>query len=154
MAKQIKKATAKKIAMKPVPAMEHGCGHDCPCGCHKHGAGHLVKHIVILLLVFILGYACGKIMCFGGKHHMPRMPHMPHPVFTNGCLDMQSIQGQKMQEMLMAADVNGDNCISIEEYKTFKAAKAKKFGQKGKFGMMHGKMQPKPQRPEQPQQQD
>ena len=151
MAKQIKKTVAKKIATKPAPIMEHKCGSDCPCGCHKHGAAHRVKHIVILLLVFVLGYACGKIMC-GGKHRMPPMPRMPQPVFTNGCLDMQTIQSKKIQEVLMTADANGDNCVSIEEYKAFKAAKAKKFGKKpGMFGRMghafHGpKMeQPQPQ---------
>lgn len=144
MAKQIKKTAVKKAAMKPVHTMDHKCGPDCPCGCHKHGAGHHIKHIVILLLVFILGYACGKIMCCG-KHHMPHMPHMMQPVFTDGCLDMQSVKNQKAQEMLMAADINGDNCVSVEEYKAFKAIKAHKFGKNGKFGMLHGKMQPKPQ---------
>lgn len=145
MAKQIKKTTTvKKTAVKSAPVMEHKCGTDCPCGCHKHGTGHRIKHIVVLLLVFILGYACGKMMCCG-KHRMPHMPHMQHPVFTNGCLDMQSIQSQKMQEVLMSADVNGDNCISVEEYKAFKAAKAQKYHKKGRFGMMHGKIKSKPQ---------
>lgn len=141
MAKQIKK----KTAVKSAPVMEHKCGTDCPCGCHKHAAGHRIKHIIVLLLVFILGYACGKMVCCG-KHRMPHMPQMQHPVFTNGCLDMQSVQSQKMQEILMSADANGDNCISIEEYKAFKAAKAQKYGKKGRFGgMMHGKIKPQPQ---------
>lgn len=147
MAKQIKKNTAVK---KAAPVMEHNCAHDCPCGCHKHGAGHRIKHIVVLLLVFILGYACGKMFWFGPMHrpmmpHMPHMQHMQRPVFTNGCLDMQSIKNQKIQEVLMSADVNGDACVSEEEYKAFKAAKAQKFGKKGKFGFMHGKKHPKPQ---------
>ena len=147
MAKQIKKNTAVK---KAAPVREHNCVHDCPCGCHKHGMGHRIKHVVILLLVFILGYACGKMFWFGPMHHpmMPHMPHMQHmqrPVFINGCLDMQSIKSQKMQEVLMSADVNGDACVSEEEYKAFKVAKAQKFGKKGKFGVMHGKMHPKPQ---------
>jgi hypothetical protein len=43
-----------------------------------------------------------------------------HPVFTNGCLDMQSIECPKMQEALQKADVNGDECISMEEYKAVK----------------------------------
>ena len=148
MAKQTKKMAVKKTVKMPAVTMEHKCGPDCPCGCHKHGAGHRIKHIVILLLVFILGYACGKIMCCG-KHRMPRMPHMQHPVFTNGCLDMQSVQSPKMQEVLMSADVNGDNCISVEEYRAFKATKAQKFNKKpGMFGHakygFYGKMQPKP----------
>ncbi len=138
MAKQIKKkTTVKKTATKPAPVMEHKCGPDCPCGCHKHGAGHRVKHIIILLIVFIIGCVCGKMMCFKGKMMMGPVKH--HPVFTNGCLDMQSVKCPKMQEMLMTADVNGDNCISIEEYKAQKAANAHKFGKKHK-GKMFGHM--------------
>ena len=124
MAKQTtKRTTVKKTAMKPVPVMEHKCGADCPCGCHKHGAGHRIKHIIVLLIIFILGYACGKTMCF--RHGGMMMGHFKpyHPVFTNGCLDMQSIKCPKMQETLVAADVNGDECISVEEYKAYNKAK-------------------------------
>jgi len=55
---------------------------------------------------------------------------------------------------LMSADVNGDNCISMEEYKAQKAKWAEKHAKKNKhgmfFGMKHGfhsakSEQPKPQ---------
>ena len=140
MAKQTKKMAkpAKKSVAKPVPVMEHECGKECPCGCHRHSAGHRLKHIMILVIVFILGYACGKIF-----YPCPMRKHMQfynnHPVFTNGCLDMQQIQNTKFQEKMMQADVNGDGCISIEEYKAFKSKWADKNGQKPKHGMFFGK---------------
>ena len=149
MAKQTKK-TVKKTVAKPAPVvMEHKCGNDCPCGCHKHSVGHRLKHILILVIVFILGFLCGCPMR-GPVHFGPaRGPfkHMGHPVFTNGCLDMKTIQSQKMQEVLMKADANGDNCVSVEEYKAFKAAKAEKFGKKPGFGphFHGGKKGPQPQ---------
>lgn len=128
MAKQTnKKPTVKKTAVKPVPVMEHRCGSDCPCGCHRHGAGHRVKHVVALLIIFVLGYACGRTMCFRHAGIMMGPAKMHHPVFTNGCLDMKSVQCPKMQETLMSADINGDGCISVEEYKAFKVSK---FGKK------------------------
>ena len=55
-----------------------------------------------------------------------------HPVFVNGCLDMASIECPKMQEKLATADVNADECISIEEYKAVK--KEMKQMRKGKKG--------------------
>ena len=118
--KVAKKAVAKKVAVKKAPVVEHECtcGKDCPCGCHKHGKLHMLKHIIILAIVFAIGLACGKMMdCH--KMHKPMHQNM-HAVFTNGCLDMQSIQCPKMAEEIVAADVNGDNCISIEEYKAWK----------------------------------
>jgi len=118
-----KKSNVKKTAVKPNPVMEHqcGCGHDCPCGCHKHGAMHAVKHIIVWAIIFALGMACGKMMnCNHGKKF--KMPRQMQPVFTNGCLDVTSIKCPQMQEEVVAADVNADNCISIEEYKTWKKA--------------------------------
>ena len=113
-----KKAPVKKAAVKPAPVMEHKCEADCPCGCHKHGAAHLIKHIVILAIVFALGMACGKMMdC--KKMHKPMHQNI-HAVFTNGCLDMNSISCPKMAEEIVAADVDADNCISVEEYRTWK----------------------------------
>lgn len=142
MAKQTKK-TVRKAAAKPAPVMEHKCGKDCPCGCHQHCAGHRLKHVLVLLIVFVLGYACGKLFCACPmRGHMPRYNH---PVFTNGCLDMQHIQNTKFQEKLLKADVDEDGCVSIEEYKAFKSAWADKKDEKAKPGMffkmkhqMHG----------------
>ncbi len=137
MAKQTKKIV-KKTTAKPVPVMEHTCGKDCPCGCHSHSATHRLKHVMILIIVFILGYACGKVMCFKpGIKFGPA--HGFHPVFTNGCLDMQHIKCEKMQQKMLQADVNGDGCVSIEEYKAQKPDFMKKHNKKpGMFNHMHG----------------
>lgn len=119
-----KKATAKKPAVKkatvkPAPVMEHKCNCEagCPCGCHKHGAAHIIKHIIVWAIIFALGMACGKMMCCK-KMHKPMQAK--HVVFTNGCLDMASISCPKMAEEIMTADVNADECVSIEEYKAWK----------------------------------
>jgi len=131
MAKQTKR-TIRKTAVKPAPVMEHQCGNDCPCGCHKHGASHRLKHIIILLIVFILGYACGKVLHFGPRMMMGPV-HPQHPVFVNGCLDMQNMQNPMFKEKMLKADTNGDGCISVEEYKAHKAAWADKHGKKHGF---------------------
>ena len=59
--------------------------------------------------------------------------HQKHPVFTNGCLDIQSIECPKMQEDIVKADVNGDSCISIEEYKVWKKTNQPPRKEKFKF---------------------
>lgn len=129
MAKKTK-SIQKKTMMKPISAKEHscGCGTDCPCHCH--GSKHWIKHIIVWAIIFALGMACGKMM---NCHHSKKMmrPRF-HPVFTNGCLDMNSIKCPKFREDLAKADANGDNCISIEEYKTVKKLN-KNYMHKGKF---------------------
>lgn len=115
--KATKKVAVKKPTVKAAPVMEH----ECTCGghCHCHGRAHCLKHIVILALVFALGMVVGKFLpCGHGHKPMPQM----HPVFVNGCLDMESIACPKMQEKLATADVNADECISIEEYRAVKQA--------------------------------
>ena len=140
MAKQTKTTTKKRtVATKATPVMEPkcACGKDCPCGCHKHGSMHIVKHIIVWAIIFALGLACGKMM--NCQHHGKKMMfHQKQPVFTNGCLDIQSIECPKLQEDIVKADVNGDNCISIEEYKVFKKENRQMF-RKG----MHGFKKPK-----------
>ena len=123
-----KKAPAKKISAKTAPVMKHecGCGRDCPCGCHKHGTAHVVKHIIVWAIIFALGLACGKMMNCG--HHKKMYRKKMQPVFTNGCLDMASIKCPKMSEEIIKADMNGDNCISVEEYKAWKRANKPNMG--------------------------
>lgn len=120
--KTTKKTTAKPVIKKTVRAQaapvqnEHvcACGHDCPC--HRCGK---FKKLVVLIIVFCLGFAAAKFSCGPCKHHMKHMPKM-HPVFVNGCLDMESIKCPKMQAALQNADVSGDGCISAEEFKAAK----------------------------------
>ena len=130
--KTIKKTTSKKAAVKAAPVMERKC--ECGEHCHCHGSAHWVKHIVVWAIIFALGMVCGKMFCCGG-HGMKHMPKM-HPVFVNGCLDMESIKCPKMQEKLAAADVDANQCISVEEYKAVKKEMRKEMRahKKGKFG--------------------
>jgi len=137
--KVIKKTTAKKTvkkaAVKPaVVETPAPCNCGCGCGCHKH----VLKKIIVLALVFALGMFAGKALHFGGpRFHKP----MFHPVFTNGCLDMATIKCPKMQEHILKADVNGDGCVSVEEWKAAKPNHMKKEGcpfNKGKHER-HGK---------------
>lgn len=114
-----KKTTKKVIAKKAAPAVEHKCMCAENCNCHCHGRAHLIKHIIAWAIIFALGMVCGKMMNCGGHHGMKHMPQM-HPVFENGCLKMDSIECPKMVEKLATADINGDGCISMEEYKAVK----------------------------------
>ncbi len=121
------KSVAKKTNVKSEPVMEHNCGCGEHCNCHCHGGAHWVKHIIVWAVIFMLGMACGKMMDCGG--HGPKYMMKKHPVFTDGCLDMKSVECPKMQEEILKADVNADGCISVEEYKAFK--KEHKMGRKG-----------------------
>ena len=147
--KTIKKTTVKKTAVKKAPVMEHEC--ECGKHCHCHGGAHWVKHIVVWAIIFALGMVCGKMFCCGG-HGMKHMPKM-HPVFVEGCLDMESIKCPKMQEKLATADVDGNQCISVEEYKAVKKEMRKEMRahKKGLFGKKGPrKPMPTPEAPEAP----
>ncbi|MBO7645356.1 MAG: hypothetical protein J6S57_03590 [Alphaproteobacteria bacterium] len=131
-----KKMPVKKSGAKTAPIIkqEHGCGDYCMCGCHKHGTAHIVKHIIIWAIIFALGMACGKMM---NCNHHKKMHRKMQPVFTNGCLDLVSIKCPKMSEEIIKADVNGDGCISVEEYKAWKKANKTNMYKKRK-GMRAG----------------
>ncbi len=117
MAKKTK-SVQKKPMMKQVKIKEKNCGCGSECPCHCHGESHWVKHIIVWAIIFALGMACGKMMnCHRGKKMMQRRFQ---PVFTNGCLEIKSINCPKFREDLLKADANGDGCISFEEYKTVK----------------------------------
>lgn len=124
-----KKTTARKNFVKPAPVMENKCACGKNCNCHCHGTAHWIKHIIVWAIIFALGMVCGKMMC-GCHHGMKHMPKM-NPVFENGCLKMDSISCPKMAEKLMAGDVNGDECISIEEYKAVKKEMRDQKGSRG-----------------------
>ena len=110
--KTVKKSTAKKPVVKAAPVMEHKC--ECGEHCHCHGKAHWVKHIIVWAIIFALGMACGKMLPCG--HHNKQMPKS-HPVFVNGCLDVQSVTNKKLQEKLATADADNNECISVEEYR-------------------------------------
>ncbi|MDE6571409.1 MAG: hypothetical protein K2L95_04315 [Alphaproteobacteria bacterium] len=129
----VKKTTTKKT-VKAAPARDmaatmpmhehHGCGAHCGCGCQnggtcKCGGGfwRFVKKLFWFLVIFALGFAACMFLC--DKPHNGRGPKMP-VVFVNGCLDMAQVPCPKMQNALVAADVNGDGCITRDEYRAVK----------------------------------
>lgn len=118
--------TTKKVTRKAAPAVaaapathECQCGSACQCGCH-HGK---FKRFIVIVIVFLLGFALAKFVCNPMRQHRAHRKMMEmHPIFTNGCLDMNSIKCPKMVEALQNADVNADGCINLEEFKATKDA--------------------------------
>lgn len=122
-----KKAPVKKVTMAPV-ADKHACGcnHGCPCGgdcaCAKKKCtvGRFLKKLILVMIIFALGFASAK-MCCGKK--MFKMP--PHPEFDNGCL---VVKCPKLEKMVPMMDTDKDGCVTKQE---FAAAKHdKKSGRK------------------------
>jgi len=143
--KMVKKPVVKKSAVKPMPVMEHKCECGENCNCHCHGRAHLLKHIMVWAIIFALGLVCGKLLgCNHGMKHMPKL----NPVFENGCLKMDSVNCPKMLEKLANADVDGNGCVSLEEYKAIKKDMKKEM-RKGFHGFHKNKgprgPQPMPQ---------
>lgn len=121
--KIIKKNNARK-PVKAAPAMEMhtcACGDACKCGC---GCGKF-KKIVVLFIVFLLGFAVAKITCCRGGHDMQKHMRSRNPVFVNGCLDMESVASKKMRAALQNSEVNADGCITIAEYNSVKTTSKK-----------------------------
>ena len=110
--KTTKKTVKPAVAATPV-AHECPCGGECKCGCH-HGK---FKKFVVLVIVFLIGFAVAKMTCcHRGMHGMPKM----QPVFDNGCLVVESIKCPKMQEALANADVDMNGCITVDEFRAVK----------------------------------
>lgn len=125
-----KKVTVKKnVPVKSTPVRESKCACGGKCNCHYHGAAHLIKHIIVWAIIFALGMVCGKMMC-GCHHGMKHTPKM-NPVFENGCLKVDSVGCPMMREKLMAADMDGNECISLEEYKAVKKGMREHNGPRG-----------------------
>ncbi len=112
------KKSVKRVAAKPVmPEMNAcACGHDCKCHARRCTFGRVVKKIVIFAIIFALGFAaakfcpCGKKPCFRG----------PRVNFVEGCLDASSVKCPKLVEALPAMDINGDGCITHDEFHAVK----------------------------------
>ena len=131
----VKKTTVKKQAVVQEPVMvaknekfacecdaKCACGANCACGgkcgCRGGGFWRFLGKLIILAIVFALGFATAKMCCCGGK--FGPMNRGARPVFVNGCLDVASVKCPKMVEMLPAFDVNADGCITREEYRAVK----------------------------------
>jgi len=109
-------SAAAKPAAAPAPATM-AC--NCNCDCHRHGFWHFVKKVIILAIVFLIGVAVCHFGCCKKRHMM--MKHMSFD--ANGCLDMSKIKCPVKAERLMAADLNGDGCITKAELKEWRMAK-------------------------------
>ena len=115
--KTVKKTTVKAAPKKDVKpmAVKAPAAHECHCGCSCTP----LKKAFYLGGMFLLGFAIAHFAfcpCSRFGHKMQK----EHPVFVNGCLDMQSIKCPKMQEILANADMDADGCISVSEFNTVK----------------------------------
>lgn len=122
----VKKTTVKKSAAAKQPVMESPVlmptpeTHECMCGagckCH-HGCtfGRFIKKLIIVLVIFALGFAAAKMCCC--KH--PGM-HAPRVHFVNGCVDVASIKCPKLAAEIPNMDINGDGCVSRDEFRAVK----------------------------------
>lgn len=113
--KTTKRTTTKRVvkpAAAPAPEL-----HEMHCGCKCTP----LKKTFYLGGMFILGFLVSHFFVSPCHHNGPKMPHM-HPVFVNGCLDMESVKCPKMQESLAVADVDANGCVTEEEFRAVKRA--------------------------------
>ena len=110
----VKKTPAKKVVTpKAAPVVEThacACGNDCPCGCKCHKCG-FIKKLLLILIIFALGFASASMFNCKGK------PQMPRPEFKDGCM---VVSCPKMAEMAPKMDADKNGCVSVEEFKAFK----------------------------------
>ncbi|MDR1361240.1 MAG: hypothetical protein LBJ18_02940 [Rickettsiales bacterium] len=115
-AAQIKAAP---VAAAPIAATPC-CGGNCGCGCRKR----FWKKLLLIVIVFALGWAACCCFCcgknghkFGGRAHFAEM-------FTDGCLDLSKIQCPEklaqIEAVAATADADKDGCITPAELKAAK----------------------------------
>lgn len=133
-----KKPIAKKTVKKAVPEIKETvvapempacpCGAGCKCGagencacdaeckCARRGGfGRFMLNLIMILIVFALGFGAAKLLdCrdFRGVR----------PEFKDGCLVEETVKCPQMQQMLPMMDVDGNGCISHDEYRNAKIA--------------------------------
>ncbi len=116
----VKKTTAKKAPVKKMTAPVEdkfpcgcdkgcACGGDCVCAKKKCTFGRFLKKLILVLIIFALGFASAKMCCC---HKRAKMG--PRPMFENGCL---VVKCEKMAEKVAAMDTNADGCVTREEFK-------------------------------------
>jgi len=119
--KTTKRTTAKRV-VKPAAVVTPARNpemHECHCGCRCTP----LKKILVIGGMFILGFLVAYLFACPCHHHKMKMGmHRMHPVFVDGCLDMQSVKCPKMQEALASADVDANGCISEQEFRSVKHA--------------------------------
>ncbi len=107
---------AAKRATKPV-AVTAPEMHECHCGCRCTP----LKKCFYLGGMFILGFLVAYFCACPCHKYGPKM-HKMHPVFVNGCMDMESVKCPKMREDAIRMDINEDGCISEAEFRAAKRA--------------------------------
>ena len=128
-----KKAPVKKVAAPVVEKYPCGCDKGCACGgecaCAKKKCtfGRFLKKLILVLIIFALGFAAAKMCCCDKRGKMG-----PRPEFENGCL---VVKCPKMANMVPMMDTDANGCVTREE---FKAARK------------HHRRAPRPEMPEQP----
>ena len=116
-----KKAPAKKVVVAPVVekfpcGCDKGCacGGECACAKKKCTFGRFLKKLVLVLIIFALGFASAKMCCNGKRGKMG-----PRPEFENGCL---VVKCPKLAEMVPMMDTDANGCVSREEFKAARKA--------------------------------
>lgn len=129
-----KKAVAKKVAapktVKPVvkaaPAAEIKAvmeapvttsAPSCKCCCRNGGLCTFIRKLIVFFVIFALGFAAAKFVYFDGRRFHMIKHHSYQEMFFNGCLDTTKLPNPEMAEKIKAADVNGDNCITADEFR-------------------------------------
>ena len=109
-----KKPVAKKVVAAPVvEKFPCGCDKGCACGgeCAKKKCtfGRFLKKLILVLIIFALGFAAAKMCCPGKRGKMG-----PRPEFENGCL---VVKCPKLAEMVPMMDTDANGCVSREEFR-------------------------------------
>lgn len=116
-AKKTVKATATKEKLVEMPAVETNtckCGGDCKCSHHGCRFGHFMLKLIVVLIIFALGFAAAKFVDGNSDFRRPRVE------FENGCLDVASVKCPQMQAVLPMMDIDHDGCITHEEYRAIR----------------------------------
>ena len=115
--KKTVKAAAAQESVKQAPMAEEKickCGPDCKCAHRGSKCARFMLKLIIVLLVFALGFAAARFVDANRGFRGPRVD------FYNGCLDVASVDCPKLQAVLPMMDINHDGCITHEEYRAVK----------------------------------
>ena len=111
-----KKAPVKKVVAAPVVekfpcGCDKGCacGGECMCAKKKCTFGRFLKKLILVLIIFALGFAAAKMCCCDKRGKMG-----PRPEFENGCL---VVKCPKMAEMVPMMDTDANGCVTREEFR-------------------------------------
>lgn len=117
---ETKKVVAAPVVEKLPCGCDKGCacGGECACAKKKCTFGRFLKKLILVLIIFALGFASAKMCCNGKRGKMG-----PRPEFENGCL---VVKCPKLAEMVPMMDTDANGCVSREEFKA--ARKQMKHG--------------------------